>query len=459
MSWVARIGLVVGPLLAAAIALLVHRTGLGSDAVWTAGVAMLCAVWWMTEPIPIPVTSLLPIAIFPMVGVLTARDVGAAYGDPMILLLMGGAMLSTALEKSGAHRRLALGMVNFIGARSSFRLILGFMVAGAALSMWISNAATTLMMLPIAIAAVEKVNDKRLAAAVLLGVAYAASIGGIGTPVGTPPNLIFMKEYTVATGKEISFLTFMSWTLPIVVVMTPLAAWVLSRGLPKKLSLDLAPTGPWRPEEIRTFAGFAITALLWVTRAEPWGGWSTWLGLPNATDASVALLAVVAMCLLPNGRGGKLLDWKAAEGIPWGVLILFSGGLVIADAFEKSKLSLLIAESVSGLTALPPLALIGLVCVTVIFLTEFTSNTALATLLMPIMAAAAKGANIDPLTLMAPAAIAASYGFMMPVGTAPNAIVFGSGRVTVGQMARHGLAINLLGAVVITVCFWLYSQH
>lgn len=448
---------VAGPLAAVLVGWQIAASGLGAPAAWCGGVTALCAIWWVLEPIPIPATSLLPLAIFPVVGALPAKEVGAAYGNRMILLLMGGFMLSTAMERSGTHRRLALTMVRLVGGNSSRRLVLGFMIAAAALSMWISNAATTLMLLPIALAAVEKSSDERIAPVLLIGVAYAASIGGVGTPVGTPPNLFFMDAYKEATGREVTFLDWMIRAVPVVLTMVPIAAWWVTRKLPRKITIDLPEPGPWRAEEIRTMVVFAITAALWITRGEPYGGWSELLGTPDANDASVALLAVVAMFLIPNGRGGQLLTWEAAGAIPWGVLLLFSSGLVIGSAFGATGLSEALGEQLAAAGGLPVVLLTAAICLAVTFMTEVTSNTAVAALLMPILAALSIELGVEPRRLMAPAAISASFAFMLPVATAPNAIMFGSGRVPLAMMARMGFALNLIGVAVVTLLFWMYQ--
>ncbi|MEE8464250.1 MAG: SLC13 family permease, partial [Gammaproteobacteria bacterium] len=294
--------LFAGPLLAAALGSGLFYGGSTAEVAWTAGITLICALWWIFEPIPIPATSLIPLAVLPLVGVLTPSQVGEAYGSPLILLLLGGFMLSTALARSGAHRRIALGMVHAFGGDSPRRLVFGFMAAAAVLSMWISNTATTLMLLPIVLAITEKVTDSRMKVSLLLGVAFAANIGGLGTPIGTPPNLIFMKVYAENTGIEITFLGWMKWALPVVMIMVPITGIWLTRGLKKQVKLALPDVGTWRTEEIRTLIVFALTALLWMTRKEPFGGWSALAGLPTANDASVALLAVVAMFLIPNGR-------------------------------------------------------------------------------------------------------------------------------------------------------------
>ena len=451
--------LLVGPLAAVGVGTTLVINGNSPDIGWTAGVVTLCAVWWVFEPIPIPVTSLIPLAVFPSVGVLTPAEVGASYGDALVLLMLGGFMLSSAMERSGAHRRIALNMVSLFGCSSSRRLVFGFMMASAVLSMWISNAATTLMLLPIVLAVVEKVSDERLRVSLLLGVAYAASVGGVGTPIGTPPNLIFMRVYAESTGVEPTFLNWMTWALPIVIVMIPLVGLWLTRGLRQVEPLKLPSVGRWRSEEVRTLLVFAATALLWITRKEPFGGWSEWAGLPTANDASVALMAVVSMFLIPNGKskGEKLLDWETASRIPWGILILYGGGIAIAKAFGSSGLSDSLGAQMSGISQMPVLVMIGLVCLAVTFLTEVTSNTATATLLMPILAVAAIAADIEPKLIMVPATISASFAFMLPVATPPNAIIFGSGKLSIRTMAREGFILNLGGAIVVSIiCFFMF---
>jgi sodium-dependent dicarboxylate transporter 2/3/5 len=453
------IALWAGPLLALAFATWIQAIGYGWPMAVVLFVAVLCVVWWVFEPIPIPVTSLLPLAVLPLTGVLTPAEVGQAYGSPLILLLLGGFLLSKSMEHSGAHRRIALGMVNLFGAHSPRRLVLGFMAAAAVLSMWISNTATTLMLLPVALAVLDGTPEReRLAVPLLLGMAYAASVGGLGTPIGTPPNLIFMQVYTEYTGEVVSFTQWMSWGVPVVLVMVPCMAVVLTRGMGGALDIKLPAVGAWRTEERRVMIVFALTALAWITRSEPFGGWRTWFGVPWANDASVALLAVVVMCLVPNGRGGRLLDWDRASTIPWGVLLLFSGGICLAKGFVSSGLSELIGQGLAGLTDMPVWLLIVAVCLAVTFMTEATSNTASTTLLMPVLAAAALAAGLPPELIMVPAAMSASCAFMLPVATAPNSVVFGSGLITTARMAREGVALNFLGvAVISTVCYLLLA--
>jgi len=445
----------LGPALAALAALVLRESGHSSDIAVVGFVAMLCVVWWVFEPIPIPVTSLLPLAMLPLMGVLSSAEVGAAYGSPVILLLLGGFILSQAMEHSGAHRRIAIAMVRVFGAHSGPRLVMGFMAAAAVLSMWISNTATTLMLLPVVLAVLDATPDKsRLSTPLLLGVAYAASVGGIGTPIGTPPNLIFMQVYEEVTGRSISFTTWMSWALPVVVIMVPLMALVLTRSVRGDISVSLPSAGTWRTEEKRVLIVFALTALAWITRSEPFGGWMTWLELPQANDASVALLAVVLMFLLPDGSGGRLLTWERAVTIPWGVLLLFGGGICLAKGFVSSGLSELMGGFLYQIGDFPVYLLLLVIALLVTFMTETTSNTASTTLLMPVLAAAAVGAGIEPEVIMVPAAMSASCAFMLPVATAPNSVVFGSGLVPISRMAREGFMLNLLGAVIISlVCY------
>jgi solute carrier family 13 (sodium-dependent dicarboxylate transporter), member 2/3/5 len=456
-----RAALPAGPLLGAGLYALLLSAGHPHGIAFVAALTLLVAIWWIFEPVPIPFTSLLPLALLPAAGVLSAKEVGAAYGDPLILLLLGGFILSRALEVSGVHRRMALKMLTLTGGYSGRSLVYGLLFASAAISMWISNAATCLMLLPIALALLGETRDRRLGVAVLLAIAYGASVGGMATPVGTPPNLIFMRVYEETTGAALSFLDYMQMALPITLTFIPLIGLWLTRRVGKGAPMTLPDPGPWRAAEVRVLIVFSLTALLWITRNEPFGGWSGWLNLPGANDASVALLACVALALIPNGdrvKPAKLLTWKQANQIPWGILLLFGSGVAIAEGFSASGLSGSLGAGLSdALRGLPPILLIALICLVVTFLTEVTSNTAVATLLMPIMAAAALAAGVDPKLLMFPAVISASCAFMLPVATAPNAIVFGSGRITVAEMAREGFAVNLIGVVVITLwcVFWL----
>ena len=461
MRWLA-------PLLGLIAAWVAFQSGMPRDAAVTLGVTVLTALWWMTEAVSIPVASLVPIALLPLLGVLPAKTtVAQSYGHPLILLLMGGFLLSKGMEKSGVHRRLAIGMVRLCGGRSEGEtspkmLMLGFMMASAVLSMWISNTATTLMLLPIALAVLgdQKGGVSPIAAPLMMGIAYAANIGGLGTPIGTPPNLVFIEQYEEATGKVMTFTEWMSYGVPVVLIMLPLIWLWLSRDQKGTVDLNLPTVGKWRAAERRMLLVFGLTALAWVTRAEPFGGWSSWFNLPGANDASVAFLGVILLFLLPDGSGeagdkGRLLDWETCQKIPWGVLLLFSGGICLAAGIKDSGLSAQIAGVLSGVGTLPLLGLVLTVCLLMTFLTELTSNTASTILMMPILALVALANDLDPLVVMLPAALSASCAFMLPVATAPNAVVFGTGYLTVPKMMREGVVLNLIGVVVVGVYCWL----
>jgi sodium-dependent dicarboxylate transporter 2/3/5 len=454
-----RIALALGPLAGAAAALAALQQGASPALAITLGVTVWCAVWWVGEPVAAPVTALLPLALFPVAGVLDGRQVAQSYGHELILLLAGGFMLSRALERCGAHRRMALGMVAAFGGRSGRSLLFGFAAAAALVSMWISNTATTLMLLPVALAVLEPYPDARLRAPLILVIAYAASVGGLGTPIGTPPNLVFMQVYEQTTGVRYGFLDWMLIGVPVVLLLVPVIALWLARGLHDSPPAVLPALPAWSAAERRVLVVFALTALAWVTRTEPFGGWSAWFGLPNASDASVALVAVVLMCVVPDGRGGRLLDWETAERVPWGALVLFGGGIALATAFQASGLSAAAAGSLAGLGALPLPVLLLLLVGGIVLLSEIASNTATAVLLMPILAATATGIGVDPALLMFPAVLAASVGFMLPVATAPNAIAYGSGCVAGRDMLREGAVLDLVGVVVVcAVSYVAFAQ-
>jgi len=426
--------------------------GLSTPACLTLGIALWTALWWIFEAIPIPVASLIPLALLPLVGVLTPLQVAQKYGHPLVLLLLGGFLLSKAMEKSGAHRRIALLLVHACPNGDKF-LLLGFMLATALLSMWISNTACTLMMLPIALAVIQGSDDNRLTIPLLLGIAYSANVGGIATPIGTPPNLVMIGAYRDLGFEELSFAQWMNFGVPVTILMVVVIWLWVGRNLSKNGSqVALPESGQWTQAETRTLAIFALTALAWITRSEPFGGWKTWLDLPQANDASVAFIAVLLLFCLPSGesKGGKLLDWKTANQIPWGMLILVGAGLCLGEAFKQSGLSASIAHGLSGVENLLSILLLLGICLLVTFLTEMTSNTATTSLLMPILGAAAIAAELDPKLLLIPAALSASCAFMLPVATIPNAVVFGTGKISIKRMAGEGFVLNLIGAGVVT---------
>jgi len=446
------IRIILGLIFAGAAIVASDYAGFDQMIIATIGVTILTAFWWMTEAIPIPATSLIPFVLFPLTGVLTHKEAASALGSHVIILLMGSFMLSKALERSGVHERLALYMINFVGL-SGRRLVLGFMLAAAVMSMWISNTATTLMLAAIALAILSREQNPKLAVPLLLGIAYAASLGGTATLIGTPPNLIFADAFETATGSEYGFVKFMATGLPIVLVGVPLMALWLTRSMGQVSIPVLRNPGNWRPAEKRTLFVFSIAMILWITRAEPYGGWSTWFNMPGAGDSTVALLTVVLMFLIPTGekeRPGALLTWDCAKDIPWGMLLLFAGGICVASGFRESGLADMLGTALADLIVLPPFYLLLVLCLSVTFLTEITSNTATASLLMPLLAAVAVKANIAPESLMIPAVISSSCAFMLPVATAPNAIVYGMGHVTIGRMMREGIVLNIILALIVS---------
>lgn len=452
-----KLALPLAPIIGIASGWVAYKNGMDPLAAKTLMVAVWTAIWWALEAIPIPVASLVPLALLPALGVLTDKEVAMAYGNKLVLLLMGGFLLSKAMEKSGVHRRLALMMVNVCGGNGGKSLVLGFMIAAAVLSMWISNTATTLMLLPLAIAILDSSESRHMDIPLLLGIAYAANVGGLGTPIGTPPNLVFIEQYKQVSGNEFTFSIWMKHALWVVVIMVPLIWLWLTRSLHGKETLKLPDVGKWRVEEKRTLIVFALTALAWATRKEPFGGWSAALDVKGSNDACVAFVSVILLFSLPSGEknGEKLLDWKTACTIPWGILILFGGGIAIATAFKTSGLSEMIANGLTGLQNIPPYLLILSICLAVTFLTEMTSNTATSILLMPILGAAAVATNLDPAILMLPAVYSASCAFMLPVATAPNAVVFGTGKFSTTRMMQEGFVLNLIGACVISVLCYL----
>ncbi|MEL6790757.1 MAG: SLC13 family permease [Pseudomonadota bacterium] len=437
-----------------------NSAGFDRAIVTTIFITLLTASWWVTEAMPIPATSLVPFALFPLAGILTHKEAASALGSHVIILLMASFMLSKALEKSALHERLALYMIRLVGV-SGRRLVLGFMVAAAVLSMWISNSATTLMLATLALAIIARDDNPRLSVPLLLGIAYAASLGGTATLIGTPPNLIFADAFEQVTQAEYSFARFMVTGLPGVVIGVPVMALWLTRSLGGVRVPVLPEPGPWRSAEVRTMLVFGLAIILWITRAEPFGGWSGVFGITGAGDSTVAVFAVVLMFLVPSGnragdgRTSGLLDWESASNIPWGLLLLFAGGICIAAGFRASGLDGVIGRSLAGLASLPPFLMIIGLCLSVTFLTEMTSNTATANLLMPVLAAVAVEAQIAPALIMIPAVISASCAFMLPVATAPNAIVYGTGKVTIGRMVREGFVLNIIIALIVATSAYL----
>ncbi|MFV2071324.1 MAG: DASS family sodium-coupled anion symporter [Thermoanaerobaculales bacterium] len=462
----AVVGRILGP--AAFLLLLVVPTGnLSGSAKLVAAVIVWMAVWWMTEAAPLAVTSMLPLILFPLLAIRGVRDVAPNYSNHMIFLFLGGFVLALAVERSGLHRRFALAILQAIGS-SPRRLVWGFLLATAMLSMWLSNTATTLMMLPIAAGVGSRLDHPGAPTRLMLAVAYGASIGGIGTLVGTPPNLVLagMGPTLLPDLEPLSFGGWMLFGVPFVLLFLPVVGLQLGRGLPSDsgddsgLAQERAALGPLTSHERRVAVLFFLTAVAWVTRASlDFGslsipGWSSLLPDPRSvTDAVPAIAAAILTTLIPaEGLGGRrLLGWdEIRHGVPWGVLLLFGGGFAIADAVRVASLDTWLAESLHGLAVLPlPLVILS-ICVITTSATEFTSNTATATLLMPVMAALSRVLGVHPYLLMVPATVSASCAFMLPVATPPNAIVMGSGHVSARDLCGEGLWLNLIGAVLTT---------
>jgi len=440
--------------------------GLTPEGVYTLGVAWLMAWWWMGSRLPMAVAALAPLALFPFMGVLSAQQVAAPYSDKMVMLLLCGFLLALAVEKWGLHRRVALMVLIKVG-RSPGGLLAGVMAITASMSMWISNTATTLMMLPIVLALVascrvENSDDKSnmfFAQSMLLALAYSASIGGLATPVGTPPNLLFQGIYSehFPQAQEIGFGDWMLLGLPVALSMLFITWLLLTRyllpvpadyklGDRSALTERLSLLGGMSVAEKRVAVGFAITCFLWVFRKQ--------IGLPSTVhDSTIAAAMAIIFFLYPSGDSDRpqLLEWEDAKALPWGLLLLFGGGIALSKAFEASQLTAYLGGLLVSLGGLPTLVMVIGIAISVTFLTEVTSNTATTSLILPVLAAASISAGLDPLLLMVPATLAASCAFMLPVATAPNAIVVGSGQVDQETMVRTGVYLNLIGVAPIAI--------
>lgn len=439
-----------------------------SDTAWkVAAVTVLLAFLWSTEALPVPVTSLLPIVFFPMLGVSSIGAATAPYAAPTIFLLMGGFIMATGITKWNLHRRIALMILVKVGNNPT-ALIGGFMAVTAMISMWISNTASTLMMIPIALSLANEIIKEKNAKTtgfiicLVLGIAYGANIGGFGTPIGTPPNLLviaFMKEsYDI----DISFLSWMLIGIPTVMIMLPAALFVLTKwAYPYDLSenslagehlkQELDEMGPISTPEKRMSILFAFIASCWILRTPIQSNLEL---LPWLSDTLIAIAGAILMFIVPSGSQDKklnrLLDWQTAETLPWGVLLLFGGGLSLAAAVSSSGLAIWIGTALGSIGVLDLIFIILILVTIVVFLTELTSNTATAATLIPIMGALAVSTGIDPMILFVPLAISASCAFMLPVATGPNAVVFSSGEVSIPQMANAGFRLNLFAIFGVT---------
>ena len=487
---VQRWGLFAGPALALVVYLALPDAGpdaggaafeLGHPGRATAAIGTWMAIWWMSEAIPVYATALLPLALLPLTGATTLRLAATPYGHELIFLFMGGFIIALAVQRWGLHERVALTTLRFVGTRPD-RIVGAFMGISAGLSMWVSNTATTIMLLPIALSVIGLTGDgegdpagaepdtdtRNLALCLLLGIAYAASVGGLGTLIGTPPNLFMASYVREHLGGEISFVRWMAVGLPLVVVFLPLVWWVLThvvypirasqiRGVEALVRSAGERLGPVSRGERATAAVFAMAALGWLFRPllvkVEIAGLRPLAGL---SDTGVAMLAALALFVIPVDAKRRVfvMDWDTAAKLPWGVLVLFGGGLSLAAAIRSTGVSAFLGAQLGGLGGAPPWLIVLGVTALVIFLTELTSNTATTVTLIPILAELGIAVGVPPIQLIVPATLAASCAFMLPVATPPNAVVFGSGRVSIPQMMRGGLWLNLIGIALITAIAW-----
>ncbi|MDF1673576.1 MAG: DASS family sodium-coupled anion symporter [Vicingaceae bacterium] len=453
-----------------------------------AAVVVIMAVFWIFEVIPIPVTSLFPLVLFPIFGILDTKSTALFYGKDIIFLFLGGLMLAQGIQESNLHKRIALYIVNIIGSKPS-KLILGFMVATAFLSMWISNTASVMLMMPIGLSIIEEIKESdvkkkfisKFAVALMLGIAYSADIGGMATLVGTPPNMVFSEMYhsLFPDLPSIGFSQWMMMGLPISITFI-FTGWLLmtkviyrmpkhklfkNHHVIKDLIKDL---GKLRRDELLSGLVFLLAAILWITGSDinlteniKFTGWRTSWNLPDVKDATIAIGAAILLFIIPSKEKPKeaLLTWKKAKTLPWGILLLFGGGFALAGGFTSSGLSTLIGNLFEEITLDSPIIIVAIICLVLTFLTEITSNTATTNLLLPILAKASAVLGIDPRYLMIPATLSASCAFMMPVASPTQAIIFGSGYVKIKQMIKAGVLFNILGIIIVTGMFFLLSKY
>jgi len=459
-----RLGLPLGLGLFLVVCLLPAPPGLAVPGWRVAAVGSLMAVWWMTEAVPIAATSLLPLVLFPVLQVVPMREAAAPYANPLIFLFLGGFLIALAMERWELHRRVALLTIRAVGVRPE-RVVAGFMLASAGLSMWISNTATAMMMLPIGLSVVHLVRQRgeqrgdgqHFAVCLMLGIAYACSVGGLGTLIGTPTNALLSAYVLEAWGLEISFVRWLAVGLPLTAVGLVVVFWVLVRwvyplrlkelpGGRELIDREVAKLGPMSRPEKGVALVFSLTALLWVTRP------LITRVVPGLSDAGVAIFGALLLFLIPADRGGRrLLGGGAFQRLPWRVLLLFGGGLSLASAIQETGLAAWIGGRMETLGHWPVAAVVLLVVAVIVLLTELTSNTATAAAFLPVLGSIALGLGQNPLLLLAPAALAASCAFMLPVATPPNAIIYGSGEVSIPQMVRAGIWLNVLFTALVTL--------
>ncbi|CAI8311890.1 MAG: Sodium-dependent dicarboxylate transporter SdcS [Owenweeksia sp. TMED14] len=464
-----RIGLILGPLFFLLILFFFKPEGLSPEANAVLASTLWIATWWVTEAIPIEVTALLPIVLFPLFGALGLKETGAAYGHKFIFLFIGGFILAIAIEKWQLHKRIALHIIKFVGT-SLINIMLGFMLSTALLSMWISNTATTVMMLPIGMAVIAQLNEKTselsntgFGKALMLSIAYSASIGGMATIIGTPPNLIFAGVVQELYGIEISFLQWFTFGLPISILLLFICWIYLGRfafslkgqELPGGRALieeKIKELGIMSREEKLVSTVFALTAISWICRS-----FLLKQFIVNIDDTIIAVIAAIALFIIPSKKKGEaLLNWQDAVKLPWGILLLFGGGIALAIGFESSGLAFWVGNQLTALQGTHLFLLVFVIIASVNFLTEITSNLATTAILLPILATLAVVVDIHPFMLLAAATVAASCAFMLPVATAPNALVFGSGYIKMGDMIKSGVWLNLISIIILTLIVYFF---
>lgn len=458
-----RLGLIGGVLVLIVLLLTPSPEGLSDEAWRTAAITILMGIWWLTEAIPISVTALLPIVLFPIFGITTISEATSPYANPLIFLFMGGFVIALAMEKWDLHKRIAINIVNFVGVKPS-SIIIGFIIAAAFLSMWVSNTATAIMMLPIAMSILELVDRDESSEKInfeivlVLCIAYACNIGGMGTLIGTPPNALLAGFVLENYGIEITFFDWMLVGVPIVLVSLPLMYLVLTKLIyPIKINVlpggkeliqkQMNELGLMSSEEKKVASVFVTVATLWIFRPFI----SNYI--PGISDAGIAIAASVILFIIPSDLKNNvfLLKWSDTKRLPWGVLILFGGGLSMASAISSTGLATWIGNGIGALNTWPILLIIFIVISLIIFLTEMTSNTASTAAFLPILASVAIGLGENPLLLAIPTVLGASCAFMLPVATPPNAIVYGSGKITIPEMAKAGFWLNILFIMLLTL--------